>query len=539
MLASVVIIILQFAIVQTAWNEAIVYAKAGSFKGFVRDLDVFDKAARVEKYLGIPYAEAPVGTRRFRKPELKAPLKSTFKATGYGPSCMQQEIGMIGPRDPNVNINSFSEDCLFLNIHKPFMEVNDLVHLSPLPVMVWFHGGGFICGTTEFYHADWLSVFGDVIVVTVNYRLSVWGFLSTGDHIAPGNLGLWDQHTALKWINGNIKAFGGDPDMVTIFGQSAGGSSVVYQAMFPENKGFVHKAIAMAGSISCPWSYQLNPKQTTLRLSRILGCDSSSDLEQIVACIEGKSTDELNSALNNKDNHFVKFPMELVTVIDGEFLKEHPASVLNQHSVKSADSHHFFSTLDFMTGITANEGGMMVHPFVGVYDSENYPKSREELEAEIVPEITRLMFGKDATEEINDMIIHEYTEHRSPDALGNVRNAFIKMSSDYVFDVHAKLVADLHANISRKTTYAYVVDESPSKSFPGKPSWLKGAMHAEELIFLFGYDTEGIARWSTPYSQDYSPEKWELNMSKLFMRLLTNFVKSGYVIVFISYIINV
>ena len=105
------------------------------------------------------------------------------------------------------------------------------------------------------------------------------------------------------------------------------------------------------------------------------------------------------------------------------------------------------------------------------------------------------------------------------------------MSSDYVFDVHAKLVADLHANISRKTTYAYVVDESPSKSFPGKPSWLKGVMHAEELLFLFGYDTEGIARWSTPYSQDYSLEKWELNMSKLFMRLLTNFVKSGYVIV--------
>ena len=102
------------------------------------------------------------------------------------------------------------------------------------------------------------------------------------------------------------------------------------------------------------------------------------------------------------------------------------------------------------------------------------------------------------------------------------------MSSAYVFDIHAKLIADLHANVSvDKPTYVYIIDENPSQSLPGKPSWLNKIIHADEHIFLFGYDKEGILYWSEPYSEDYTPEDWELEVTKLFSTLLTNFAKYG------------
>ena len=378
------------------------------------------------------------------------------------------------------------------------------------------------------FSGDWLSAYGGVIVVTINYRLAVWGFLSTGNDIAPGNQGLWDQHVALKWVHQNIEAFGGDPRRVTISGQSAGAASVVYQSMFPRNKGLFQIAIAFAGSITCPWSYNLHPIETVLRFGNLLGCDTRSELVTVVNCIKSKSTEELHFTLNKPEYGFRKFPMEFVTTIDGEFLKEHPRDMIKSDSKISSDSHKFFSTIDFMTGVTMNEGGMMVHPFVGVDNPEDYLSSREEFENEIVPKVAKLMFGEDINKAITNMIIHEYTIWDNPNDLVNVRDAFIDMSSNYVFDIHAKLVADLHANISsEKSTYVFIFDENPSQSLPGKPSWLKKVIHADEQTFLFGYDEEGVLRWSEPYSKGYAPQDWELDVSKLFMDLMTNFVKSG------------
>ena len=122
------------------------------------------------------------------------------------------------PEDMNV---SYGEDCLTLNVYVPVANSVD-GYDDNIPVMVFIHGGGFMCDSALPYVSDVLSAYGNVIVVTFNYRLSIWGFLSTEDVNARGNYGLWDQHLAIKWVHDNIESFGGDPKRITIFGESAG-----------------------------------------------------------------------------------------------------------------------------------------------------------------------------------------------------------------------------------------------------------------------------------------------------------------------------
>jgi cholinesterase/neuroligin len=154
---------------------------------------------------------------------------------------------------------SYSEDCLYLNIYAPKKPEQG----EKLAVMVWFHGGGFIVGSADIYPADHLAVYGDVVVVTVNYRLTVFGFLSTGDEHAPGNYGLWDQRMALDWVNKNIEGFGGDPARVTIFGESAGAASVIYQGLYPDNRGLFQRVVAQSGSAGSWWASNDHYKEDT------------------------------------------------------------------------------------------------------------------------------------------------------------------------------------------------------------------------------------------------------------------------------------
>lgn len=153
--------------------------------------------------------------------------------------------------DFETNSTIGSEDCLYLNIHAPRLAPDDF-----LPVMVFFHGGGFIHsnGTDSAKHGFDYLIDKDVIVVTLNYRLGILGFLALDRKDAPGNMGLRDQVQALKWIQKNIKQFGGDPNNVTIFGSSAGGASVQYLMLSPLAKNLFHKAIAHSGSSLLPWA---------------------------------------------------------------------------------------------------------------------------------------------------------------------------------------------------------------------------------------------------------------------------------------------
>jgi len=199
----------------------------------------------VVAFKGIAYAAPPVGPLRWRPPQPAPGWSDTFKADKLGAICMQKYL----PKDNGVGPLPMSEDCLTLNVWRPFGE-----SARPLPVMVWIHGGGFIngSGTAALYDGSALSRQG-VVVVTLNYRLGRFGFfahpaLTREAHGGPvANYGLMDQIAALKWVRANIAGFGGDPDQVTIFGESAGGMSVNQLMVSPVARGLFVRAIVESG----------------------------------------------------------------------------------------------------------------------------------------------------------------------------------------------------------------------------------------------------------------------------------------------------
>src|SRR5215469_5765140 len=191
----------------------------------------------VSEWLGIPYAAPPVGSLRWQPPQPPAPWSATMDATAFGSECAQQFPGFP---------SGGSENCLFINVWAP-SGANGSASRPGLPVMVHIHGGGFVVGSGQ-EDDTLLATAGREVIVSMNYRLGIFGFLADpalGPH--SGDYGLQDQQAALRWVQQNIAAFGGDPHNVTIFGESAGGSSVCDQIASPAAAGLFQRAISTSG----------------------------------------------------------------------------------------------------------------------------------------------------------------------------------------------------------------------------------------------------------------------------------------------------
>lgn len=205
---------------------------------------------RTQAFLGIPYAAAPVGNLRWRAPQPLRRWAGTRQAVQFGASCMQSwPVPTFGPYTTEfVETPAVSEDCLFLNVWRPAEGARNL------PVFVWVHGGAFLggSGAVPVYEASGFAARG-AIVVTINYRVGVFGFLAHPELSAEnpqrtsGNYGLLDQVAALKWVRDNIAAFGGDPERVTVAGQSAGAASVESLLVMPAARGLFQRAVVQSG----------------------------------------------------------------------------------------------------------------------------------------------------------------------------------------------------------------------------------------------------------------------------------------------------
>lgn len=219
-------------------------------------------------FLGIPYAEPP---KRFEPSTLKKPWTNILNATENGKVCPQPEIV--------YKFDDMSEDCLVLNVHTSSIDMN-----SKLPVLFYIPGGGYFFGSghSETSVGPEYLLNNEVVLVSLNYRLGLLGFISTGTKTAPGNLGLKDIVVALKWVQQNIAAFGGDPGSVTIFGESSGGYSVTLLMVSPLANGLFHKAIAMSGSATN--FYKSENQKRTVDLGKEVGCDAEND-EKLVDCL--------------------------------------------------------------------------------------------------------------------------------------------------------------------------------------------------------------------------------------------------------------
>lgn len=197
----------------------------------------------LQRWLGIPYARAP----RFAAPLPVEPWPGIRPATKFRKQCSQQMGGKV--RAEQLENDDYGEDCLHLNIWAPTGGAP-----GPKPVMVWIHGGAFMAGSANPYDAAALAREGDIVVVSINYRVGVLGFVNFGEALGlpdiPSNLGLRDQIAALEWVRDNIAAFGGDPTRVTICGQSAGSMSVSLLMLAPSARGLFHGAIMQSGAVS-------------------------------------------------------------------------------------------------------------------------------------------------------------------------------------------------------------------------------------------------------------------------------------------------
>jgi len=251
----------------------------------------------VRAFKGIPYAKPPLGPMRWMPPQRVEAWKGIRQCTQYGSACLQPGVF----KAMNVDFGTQSEDCLYLNVWTAAKSANE-----KRPVMMWIHGGGNISGASQFPANDGEALARQgVVVVSINYRLGIFGYFAhpllskESQYNVSGNYGLLDQIAALKWIQNNIEAFGGDPGNVTIFGQSAGAINVCYLMASPFAKGLFHRAIAESGSALLPRSnrhlseswYGIEPMEKQgERLAKDLGCSEAADP---LAALRGLSAEKL------------------------------------------------------------------------------------------------------------------------------------------------------------------------------------------------------------------------------------------------------
>ncbi|XP_037377079.1 carboxylesterase 5A-like, partial [Talpa occidentalis] len=233
-----------------------------------------------------------------------------------------------------------SEDCLYLNIYVPAHADSD----SKLPVMVWFPGGAFETGSASIFDGSALAAFEDVLVVTIQYRLGIFGFFNTGDQHAPGNWAFLDQVAALTWVQKNINLFGGDPLSVTIFGESAGAISVSGLLLSPLTTGLFHKAIMESGVAIIPYLKAADDARSKdlQMIADACGC-KASDSPALLQCLRAKSSEELLN-ISQKTKSFTR-------VVDGFFFPEEPLDLMTQKQ---------FHPVPSIIGVSNHECGFLL-----------------------------------------------------------------------------------------------------------------------------------------------------------------------------------
>jgi para-nitrobenzyl esterase len=327
--------------------------------GLISGITGGDGTVRI--FLGIPYAAPPAGGLRWRPPQPSLKWDGVRKADSFCPACMQIQAHSHPPwTEEFMSQDSLSEDCLFLNIWTPASTTAD-----KLPVLVYIYGGGFSegSGSVKVYNGEQLAKKG-IIVVTINYRLGILGFLAHPEltaespDSASGNYALLDQIAALKWVRNNITAFGGDPSRVTIAGQSAGAMSVNMLIVSPLAKGLFHRAIAESGSSLGRMTMQSlkDVEAAGVKFMESKGAKSIADLramryEQLIAVPESQTP--------------VRF---FSSNIDGYFLNESPMAVLSKGLQNDVPT---------ITGMNADEGS--ANPFYGKISLKEYKAQIEKM----------------------------------------------------------------------------------------------------------------------------------------------------------------
>lgn len=448
--------------------------KVKTENGWVRGIEAADP--RITAFKGIPFAAPPVGENRWRAPQPCADWEGVRDAFRFGPAAVQDTPGLgddVYCRewhvDPQVDMD---EDCLYLNVWTGAKDPNE-----KQPVLVWFYGGGLQWGypAEMEFDGERLARRG-IVVVTVNYRINVFGFLAHPQLTdrqpdAPTNFGSLDQQAGLKWVIRNIRAFGGDPDQITIAGQSAGGGSVLSQMACPANKGLFQRAVIMSGMIGSPYTRQ------TIGIPKPLWEAEENGVE-FLDFLGVKDIDEARKLdafyLRDKYGEYAKDHPRMFSVLDKKFCVGDPlAMLLNGHS----------ADVPVMAGNTVDE-------FLQDLSASSKEEAKEKAKG---------IFGKDAEEYLS---FQEVWEEADQGIFGKVSG--LECTIKGVLDGRRK-------NGSTQNGYYY-------KFGPEIPGWdHAGCFHSVDLWFFF----ETLAKCWRPFTGKH------YDLARQMCNYWANFIKTG------------
>ncbi|XP_037076421.1 neuroligin-4, Y-linked-like [Pollicipes pollicipes] len=510
-------------------DYGLVTTEYGQLQGYLRSFQRHQVAAGhalrpVNVFLGVPYATPPVGSNRFSPTRTPSPWRGVRSAMQPGRVCPQQlppleEADALRSMPRAVfervlrlrgQLANQSEDCLYLNIYAPAHRGADLY-----PVMVYIHGDSYLWSSGNLYDGGVLASYGEVVVVAINYRLGLFGFLNTNverGRARVTNNGLLDQIAALHWIQENVQEFGGDPDKVTLFGHGTGAACVSFLLNSPAVvTNLFHRAIVMSGSSLSGLSAVQDPAQYAVALGRRVGCPVPGDLrldhELLVDCLREQNAERLLAADVGGYQFLPTFgPSVDGVVVQGQVRrrvrKNHGRVYDLMFGVAERDAFTLLSDEDVRGGVDAARRDRLLRTFV----RNSYCYSNVE---------------------IFYSIINAYTNWSSPRRhAAALRDETIAALSDAAFVAPVTADAELHAPaepvepVGRDgdSTYFYVFSYERAA---GAPSQQAGSVHGSEIPYVFG---RPLVQETTGASQ-FRPE--DITISEMVMTFWTNFAKTG------------
>jgi para-nitrobenzyl esterase len=440
--------------------------------------DVQPDPTGVRSFKGIPFAAPPIGELRWSPPQPVKPWFGDRSSERFGPRCMQ--TGRLGDVDPSDHL--MSEDCLYLNVWAPSESADDR-----LPVMVWIYGGSFHIGSgsERWYDGANLAKKG-VIVVTVNYRLDVFGFLAhpelttESNNHASGNYGLLDQIAALRWVKRNIVAFGGDPDRITVFGESAGSLSVSALMASPLAHGLFQRVIGESGAMLFPVKSAFalpdlaKAEQTGTKIADILSAHSIAELRAKPAEVL------LDAVVKNPDvQRMYRGP-----IIDGWVLPLNPVEIFNKG---------LQNDVPVLAGSTSDEGTL-------------FTTRAEQATPETYAEQVHELFGN-----ASEQVLKVYPGDTPEEA----KSSFAALFGDQLIAYPTWLWNELQAKTGKAAAYRYLFELRPPSPEPLLAA--AGAFHTAEIFYVF--DNLPARDWA------WRPE--DRRMAEIASSYWTNFAKTG------------
>jgi len=471
-------------------------------KGRIQGFDTRSPHGRdVSAFYGIPYAQPPIDNLRFRHPRPNEAWDGIKQTKTMPNTCIQIKDtmwpGFSGSEQWNPN-TKLSEDCLYLNVVVP------KPHPKNAAVLLWIYGGGFWGGTTTLDLYDFRTIVSEenIIAVGIQYRVASMAFLYFDTTDVPGNAGMFDQLMAMQWVKDNIAQFGGNPNNITLMGESAGGCSVSLHLLSPLSRHLFSQAIMQSASAIVPWGVITKEESFMrgLRLAELMNCPHDREnIRAAIDCLRKANATEMVY----KEWNGITMGLTIgifVPIIDGSFLDEKPAVALKKKEFKKTN---------ILMGANKDEGIY----FIFYYLMDLFKKEEDVF-------INRDDFQRSITE-LNiyanplqkKAIEFEYTNWLNPgDPIKN-REAVDRLTGDWQFTCPVVEFAHKYAETGNNVYMYYFTQRASTSPWP---IW-SGAMHADEIDFLFG----------KPLNQAHGYTEAEQRLSKKMMTYWANFAKTG------------